>query len=67
MNDIEKYIFSKERKVELTDAWISGKQIKVKYKFTDLDLVNFPLYGSDGIQDLESINWDINKFEYTIS
>jgi hypothetical protein len=63
MNDI----FSKERKVELTDAWISGKQIKVKYKFTDLDWVNFPLYSSDGIQDLESINWDIDKFEYTIS
>ena len=63
MNDI----FSKERKVELTNAWISGKQIKVKYKFTDLDWVNFPLYSSDGIQDLESINWDIDKFEYTIS
>jgi hypothetical protein len=44
-----------------------GKQIKVKYKFTDLDWVNFPLYGSDGVQDLESVNWDINKFEYTIS
>jgi hypothetical protein len=65
MNNI-KYIFSKESKLELTNAWISGKQIKVKYRFTDLDWVNIPLYGSDGIQDLESINWDIDKFEYKI-
>jgi|AJXC01.1.fsa_nt_gi hypothetical protein len=65
MNNI-KYIFSKESKLELTNAWIDGKQIKVKYRFTDLDWVNIPLYGSDGIQDLESINWDIDKFEYKI-
>lgn len=49
---------------ELQELWELGRSIQVRYKFSDLEWVDIPKKGDEGMLGYDVLSWDTNTYEY---